>query len=136
MEATKVLISFYALATALLVAIYRVTSAVYFDSAPTWLADSLHWVMAVGVVLALAANFLYWYRADSSLSVSATFYGTIALTLLFFWVWGCSTFADSDDQIAHIAHAVWWPPVDALYVMVGVTLSRRLWQDRLKSAPA
>lgn len=128
MEAIKVLVSSYAFATALLVAIYRVTSPLYGDSPPPWLADGLHWIMAVGVVGALAANFLYWYRADSGFGVSATFYSTITLTLLFFWVWGCSTFSDS--EIAHIAHAVWWPPVDALYVVVGITLGRRLWKER------
>ena len=128
MGTIKVLVSFYALITGLLAAVYRVTSPVYGDGAPSWLDDSLHWVMAVGVVLALLANFLYWYRKDNGLSVSITFFSSLALAVLFFWVWGCSTFSDS--EIAHIAHAVWWPPVDALYAVVGISLWRRLWNDR------
>ena len=84
--------------------------------------------MAVGIVVVLLVASVGWIRRSGAdrddKALNTVFYGAIAQTLLFFWVWGCSTW--SEGEIAHIAHAVWWPPVDALYVILAFAVGRRL----------
>ena len=107
----------YVLLTGVLVGLNRMAAATYPDGVADSVGDVLHWIMAVGVILMIGLSV---YARDRIKG-----YVSIGLTIMFFWVWTCSTFSDSD--IAHTAHAVWWPPVDTGYALLGIAVSRKLW---------
>ena len=124
MTATNKIAAAYLLITGALVAIHRITVAAYPDSWETTPGDVLHWLMAVGILVVLLASAFVHFRGGDAPKQDLAFYGSIALGMSFFWVWGCSTW--SDTQIAHTAHAVWWPLVDAAYAVAAFAVSREL----------
>ena len=60
--------------------------------------------------------------------VAAAWYGTIVLTMLFFWEWFWTLNPDSETGNAAISHTVYFPLVDALYVVIALTTGRELWR--------
>ena len=125
MAAIKQTATIYVLLSALLVAVYRMTVPAWPEGLDEDLGNILHWIMAAGILL-IFLGALKW-RTGPAKSAGATFHGAIALPILFFWVWGCSTWSDS--EIAHIAHAVWWPAVDTLYVVLGLSAGLKMLRD-------
>ncbi len=127
MNALKLVATIYLLITGGLVALHRVTVAAYPDSWESAPGEILHWLMAAGLLVLFLLSAYEHFSGGKRIEQDLAFYGTIALGVTFFWVWGCSTW--SDTQVAHTAHAVWWPAVDAAYVVAAFAVSRRLYQN-------
>ena len=124
MSAIKFIATIYLLISGVLVVLHRITVAAYPDSWGSTPGDVLHWVMGAGVLVIFLLSAYEHFSGGEKIEQDLAFYGTIALGMTFFWVWGCSTW--SDTEIAHIAHAVWWPAVDAAYAVAAFAVGRRL----------
>ena len=58
--------------------------------------------------------------------VSLVFYGAIVLAMLFFWEWFWTLNPESETGEAVTSHMVYFPIMDALYVVLAVSIGRRL----------
>ena len=111
----------------ILTPVYHDGSAEY----PTW--KILNYFMALATLLALRVG-LDRRRAlgDGAstveyLGASFAFYGAIVLTMLFFWEWFWTLNPDSETGDAVTSHLVYFPIVDALFVVVALSSGRHLW---------
>ncbi len=128
----------YLVATALAVALLLVLTPVFHDGSPEYPAwKVLNWFMAVGVGFIVVAAFRS-YRAfgdDERASVGylrsrLTSYGAIVLAMLFFWGWLWTLNPESETGGAVTSHLVYFPVMDALYVVLALSTARRLWQGQ------
>ena len=102
---------------------------------PAWRA--LNFVMAAMVVAALVIACTWKYLLHKSepggastldvIRVNAVFLGTIVLTMWFFWEWFWTLNPDSETGDAVTSHLIYFPLVDALYVVITLTIGGRLW---------
>jgi hypothetical protein len=134
MSMVKQALGAYLMLTALAVAaLLMITPLIHdgSDSYPMW--EVLNYFMVAGVLIALAVNFMCKRRQDASgsenLGVSLVFYGTVALTMLFFWGWFWTLNPDSETGNAVISHLVYFPFVDALYTIISLTTGKALWNS-------
>lgn len=123
----------YLVLTALAVAVLLMVTPLIHDGSadyPIW--EILNYFMVAGVVIVLVANFLEKRRQDADgandLGSSLVFYGAIVLTMLFFWEWFWTLNPDSETGNAAISHTVYFPLVDALYVVIALTTGRCHWR--------
>ena len=104
---------------------------------PAWRA--LNMVMAVMVVVVLVTACTWKYRLHKSepgsastldvIRVNAVFLGTIVLTMWFFWEWFWTLNPESETGDAVTSHLIYFPLMDALYVVITLTIGGRLWCD-------
>ena len=104
---------------------------------PAWRA--LNMVMAVMVVVVMAIACTWKYRLHRSqpgsattldiVRVNAVFLGTIVLTMWFFWEWFWTLNPESETGDAVTSHLIYFPLVDALYVVITLTIGGRLCCD-------
>ena len=104
---------------------------------PAWRA--LNYVMAVGVVVSLLVAGKWKYLLHKSeqgsastldvVRVNAVFLGTIVLTMWFFWEWFWTLNPDSETGDAVTSHLIYFPLMDALYVVITLTIGGRLWRE-------
>ena len=102
---------------------------------PAWRA--LNYVMAVGVIVSLVIAGKWKYLLHRSepgsastldvVRVNAVFLGTIVLTMWFFWEWFWTLNPESETGDAVTSHLIYFPLVDALYVVITLTIGGRLW---------
>ena len=103
---------------------------------PAWRAMNL--VMAVMVVVAALVIACFWkYNLAKSepgsastldvIRVNAMFFGAIVLAMWFFWEWFWTLNPDSETGAAVTSHLVYFPLVDALYVVIALAIGGRLW---------
>ncbi len=123
----------YLVLTALAVAVLLMITPLFHDGGddyPIW--EVLNYFMVAGVIIALAANYICKRKQDASgsenLGVSLVFYGAVALTMLFFWEWFWTLNPDSETGNAALSHTVYFPFVDALYTVIGLTTGKALWK--------
>ena len=126
-------VAVYLLLTALAVAVLlMVTPLIHDGSADYPLWEILNYFMAAGVIATLVSNYICKRRQDagdeSDLGSSLVFYGAIVLTMLFFWEYFWTLNPDSETGNAAISHTVYFPLVDALYVVIALTTGRTLWR--------
>ncbi len=132
----RVLAAFLVL-TAIAVVLNLMLTPVYHDGSaeyPVW--KILNWFMAAGVLVVLGVSFQR-RRAHGNagqggleyVRTSVTWYGAIVLTMLFFWGWLWTLNPDSETGDAVTSHLVYFPIVDALFVVVALTTGRHLWAD-------
>ena len=137
MGLVKRLAAAYLVVTAVAVVFNLILTPVYHDGSPdypTW--RILNWFMAVAVLVALVVSHLR-RRALGSREVSTleyvrssvTYYGAIVLTMLFFWEWFWTLNPDSETGDAVTSHIIYFPIVDALFVVVALAIGRHLWTD-------
>ena len=138
MEIARRLLGVFLVVIAIVVAINLMATPLYHDGAedyPIW--KVVNWFMAVGVVAALIVNAMR-KRAmgvgganepsvSEYLRVNLTYYTTIILTILFFWEWFWTLNPDSETGEAVTSHMVYFPIVDALFVVVCLATGRYLW---------
>ena len=134
MDLAKRIVGYYLLLTALAAALLlMVTPLIHDGSADYPLWKILNWFMAAGTVAILVVAFAARRsqgcdKVDSleRLRVSVVFYGAIVLAMLFFWGWFWTLNPDSETGEAVTSHLVYFPIMDALYVVLAITVGRRL----------
>lgn len=137
MDTLKRVLAAFLVLTAIAVVLNLMLTPVYHDGSaeyPVW--KILNWFMAAGVLIALGVSFLR-RRAQGSaeaggldyVRTSVTWYGAIVLTMLFFWGWLWTLNPDSETGEAVTSHLVYFPIVDALFVVVALTTGRHLWAE-------
>ena len=134
MDMVKRIVGIFLLATALAAAVLLMVTPLIHDGSPDYpLWKILNWFMAAGTVAILVVAFLARWtqgceKLDSleRLRVSLVFYGAIVLAMLFFWEWFWTLNPDSETGEAVTSHMVYFPIMDALYVVMSVTVGQRL----------
>ena len=137
MDIAKRTMAAYLVATAVAVALNLILTPVYHDGSPEYpVWRILNWFMAAGVLTALGVSYLRRRTLGSGgvntlqyLRVSMTYYGAIVLTMLFFWEWFWTLNPNSETGDAITSHTVYFPIVDALFVVVALATGRYLWKD-------
>ena len=130
----KRIVGYYLLLTALAAALLLIVTPLIHDGSadyPLW--KILNWFMAAGAVVILVAAFAArrsqgCERVDTleRVRVSLVFYGAIVLAMLFFWEWFWTLNPDSETGEAVTSHVIYFPIMDALYVVLAVSVGRRL----------
>ena len=134
MDVVKRVVGIFLLVTALAAAVLLMVTALIHDGSPDYpLWKILNWFMAAGTVAILVVAFVArrsqgCEKVDTleRLRVSLVFYGAIVLAMLFFWGWFWTLNPDSETGEAVTSHLVYFPIMDALYVVLSVTVGRRL----------
>ena len=138
MEIARRLLGVFLVVIAIVVAINLMATPLYHDGSedyPIW--KIVNWFMAVGVVVALIVSAMRKRALGAGgadepsvreyLRVNLTYYTTIILTILFFWEWFWTLNPDSETGEAVTSHMVYFPIVDALFVVVCLATGRYLW---------
>ena len=135
-------LALYLAATAIAVAFLLMLTPLFHDGSPEYPAwKVLNWFMAAGVAVIIVAAFRS-YRAFGDgdratvgyLRSRLAFYGAIVLAMLFFWGWFWTLNPESETGAAVTSHLVYFPAMDALYVVLALGAARRLWSGGADSA--
>ena len=141
MDTAKRILAAFLLLTALSVALNLILTPLYHDGSseyPLW--RILSWFMAAGVIASLVVSYLR--RRDMTLKslaqepnaldylrVGFAWYGSIALTMLFFWEWFWTLNPSGETGEAATSHTIYFPIVYALFVVIALSTSRYLWNS-------
>ena len=136
MDNVKRIAALYLVLTALAVFFNLILTPVYHDGSPDYpVWKIVNYFMAAGVVIALAASYLRRRAAgnpDASTAdrvwANVFCYAAIALAMLFFWGWIWTLNPDSETGEAVTSHLIYFPIVDALFVIVTLDAARWLWR--------
>ena len=140
MDVLKRILAVFLVAIGVVVALNLILTPVYHDGSPEYpLWRIVNWFMAVGVLVALVVNL--WRRRtlakDASIleyvRTSVAFYGTIVLTMLFFWEWLWTLNPDSETGDAVTSHLIYFPIMDSLFVVIALATGGHLWKDEADS---
>lgn len=124
----------YLLLTAIAVALLFIITPLIHDGSseyPYW--TIMNYFMALGAPLMLVLTFLYRWRLDPESTdnytcaiVNGLFYGSVVLVMLFFWeyFWLLDTSTETGD--AALSHTIYFPLMDAIYVVLGLIIGERL----------
>ena len=123
--------------TAAAVAVNLAITPLYHDGSstyPVW--EVINWFMAVSAIVVLAVSYLRRRALGGRevgvvdyLRVTLCYYGAIALAMLFFWGWFWTLNPDSETGDAVTSHLVYFPLVDALFVVLALAVGRHLWSE-------
>ena len=137
MDMAKRILGVFLVATGLAAAVLLMATPLFHDGSadyPLW--KILNWFMAAGVVVVMVTAFLHKRalgsrEADTAeqVCVSLAFYGAVVLTMLFFWEWFWTLNPDSETGEAVTSHMVYFPIMDALYVVLTLAVGQRLWSE-------
>ncbi len=128
-------VALYLAATAIAVALLLMLTPIFHDGSPDYPAwKVLNWFMAAGVVVIMVAA-VSSYRAFGDddrntvgyLRSRLGSYGAVVLAMLFFWGWLWTLNPESETGGAVTSHLVYFPVMDALYVVLALSTARRLW---------
>ena len=125
------------IATAVAVFLNLILTPVYHDGAadyPVW--KVVNWFMAASTLIALVVGYMR-KRAQTGMEpsvveyvrVSFAFYGAVVLAMLFFWGWIWTLNPDSETGEAVTSHVIYFPIVDALFVVIALATGRYLWDE-------
>ena len=125
------------IATAVAVFLNLILTPVYHDGAadyPVW--EIINWFMAASTLVALVVGYMR-KRAQTGMEpsvveyvrVSFAFYGAVVLAMLFFWGWIWTLNPDSETGEAVTSHVIYFPIVDALFVVIALSTGRYLWSE-------
>ena len=137
MEMAKRALAVFLIATAVAVFLNLILTPVYHDGAadyPVW--KIINWFMAAATLVALVVGYMR-KRAQAGMEpsvveyvrVSFAFYGAVVLAMLFFWGWIWTLNPDSETGEAVTSHLVYFPIVDALFVVIALATGRYLWSE-------
>ena len=135
MEIVRKIIGAFLVLTAIAVAVHLAVTPLYHDGSPDYpIWKNFNWLMAIGVVIVLAVGILRKRAVDGTevdtltyLRTSFVFYGSIVLAMLFFWQWFWLFDTDSETGLAVNSHMIYFPIMDALYVVLALMVGRRIW---------
>ena len=132
------IIGAYLLLTAIAVFVLLIITPLIHDGSadyPQW--QIMNYFMALGAPLMLALTFLYRRQLDPENTdnytcaiVNGLFYGSVVLVMLFFWQYFWLLNPDSETGEAVTSHIIYFPLVDALYVVLGLIIGERLLRMR------
>lgn len=131
----------YLATTAFAVALLLMLTPVFHDGSPDYPAwQVLNWFMAAGVALIVVAAFRSYRAFGDGERASVGYlrsrlasYGAIVLAMLFFWGWLWTLNPESETGAAVTSHLVYFPVMDALYVVLALSTARGLWRGRTDS---
>ena len=137
MEMVQRALSVLLIATAVAVFVNLILTPVYHDGAadyPVW--KVVNWFMAASTLIALVVGYMR-KRAQTGMEpsvveyvrVSFAFYGAVVLAMLFFWGWIWTLNPDSETGEAVTSHVIYFPIVDALFVVIALATGRYLWDE-------
>ena len=113
-------------------ALVFILTPVFHDGSPEYpVWRVLNWFMAVGVaaIVAVSARRCLGSGGDDAGSRDRlTCYGAITLAMLFYWGWFWTLNPESETGAAVTSHLVYFPAMDALYVILALSTARRLWR--------
>lgn len=135
MELLKRLLAVLLVGTAAAAAANLILTPAYHDGSPDYpVWEVINWFMAASTLVALVVSVRRKreLRDDEpatieSVGVAVLYYGSIVLTMLFFWGWIWTLNPDSETGDAVTSHIVYFPIVDALFVVVALAVGRHLW---------
>ena len=127
----------FLVAMAIAVALNLILTPVYHDGSPDYpVWEIMNWFMAAAVLVALIANIMRKRSLKKEttgaldyLRASITYYGAIALTMLFFWEWFWILNPNSETGVAITSHVIYFPLVDTLFTIVALATGCHLWND-------
>ena len=132
------IIGAYLLLTAIAVFVLLIITPLIHDGSadyPQW--QIMNYFMALGALLMLVLTFLYRRQLDPETTdnytcaiVNGLFYGSVVLVMLFFWQYFWLLNPDSETGEAVTSHIIYFPLVDALYVVLGLIIGERLLRMR------
>ena len=138
MNVIRGVLAVYLAITAVAAALLLGVTPLFHDGSPEYpMWRVLNWFMALGVVAVLVVSVMrdrsVARRGDEPdllerISVSAALYASIALAMIFFWGWFWTLRPESETGAAIISHNVYFPMMDALYVVVCIATARYLWR--------
>ena len=136
MEFLKRIVAIYLVLTALAVFFNFILTPVYHDGSPEYpIWEWINYFMAAGVLLALIANVARKrastdpYATDADVMwANIALYASIALAMLFFWQYLWLMYPENETGDAALSHTLYFPFVDALYVVVALDSVRFLWR--------
>ncbi len=124
----------YLLLTAIAVALLFIITPLIHDGSPEYpYWTIMNYFMALGAPLMLVLTFLYRWRLDPESTDNYTcaianglFFGSVVLVMLFFWeyFWLLDTSSETGD--AALSHTIYFPLMDAIYVVLGLIIGERL----------
>ncbi|MDE2903586.1 MAG: hypothetical protein OXP73_11225 [Chloroflexota bacterium] len=133
----KRLLAFYMVAIGITVAVNFVLTPVYHDGTsqyPIW--EILNWFMVAAALVTLVVGFRRRRDPDHAdvsaveyLRGSFAYYGAIVLTMLMLWEWYWTLNPSSETGDAVTAHLIYFPIVNALFVILALASGRYLWNE-------
>ena len=137
MVIAKRLLAILVVALGIVVALTFVLTPVYHDGAPQYpIWQILNWFMVAAVLVMLVVGFIR--RRDPRREVitaveylrgSFAYYGAIVLTMLILWEWYWTLNPASETGDAVTAHLIYFPVVNALFVVLALATGRYLWNE-------
>ncbi len=124
----------YLLLTAAVVFLTFIITPLIHDGSPEYpYWQVINHFMALGALIMLALTFLNRWRLDPEATDNYTcaiasflFYGSVILVMLFFWEYFWQLNPESETGDAVTSHIIFFPIVDALYVVFGLIIGERL----------
>ena len=126
----------YLVATALAVLVLFIVTPLTHDGSPDYPAwKILNYFMAVATFIILVVG---CYRVCAlrkaaaqpstldQIAANLAFYGAVVLTMLFFWGWFWTLNPDSETGEAVTSHIVYFPIMDALFTVLGLSTAKYL----------
>ena len=136
MDIVRRVVAVFLIVTGIAVAVHLAVTPLYHDGSEDYTVWAIfNWFMAVGVVIVLLVGIARKRAVDrteevdaiTALRASIVFYGSIVLAMLFFWEWFWTLNPDSETGLAVNSHMIYFPLVDALYVVLTLMVGRRIW---------
>ncbi len=124
----------YILLTGIAVALLFMITPLIHDGSPEYpYWTIMNYFMALGVILMVVLTFLYRWQLDPEQTDNYTcaianglFYASVVLMMLFYWqyFWLLDTSSETGD--AAVSHTIYFPLMDAIYVVLGLIIGERL----------
>ena len=137
MVIAKRLLAILMVALGIVVALTFILTPVYHDGAPQYpIWQILNWFMVAAVLVMLVVGFIR--RRDPGREVitaveylrgTFAYYGAIVLTMLILWEWYWTLNPASETGDAVTAHLIYFPVVNALFVVLALATGRYLWNE-------
>ena len=137
MDLVKRILAVFLVVTGIAAAALLIITPLTHDGSPEYpMWRILNWFMAASVLIVLVVAFLRKHVREADelivveyLRLNLVYYGSIVLTMLFFWEWFWTLNPDSETGEAVTSHLVYFPIMDALFVVLSLSVGRRLWKE-------
>ena len=132
------LVGAYLLLTAIAVALLLMLTPLFHDGSPDYpMWTIMNYFMALGAPIMLILTFIHKWRLDpentdnySCAIAHGLFYASVVLVMLFFWQYLWLLNPDSETGEAVTSHLIYFPIMDAIYVVLGLIIGERLLRIR------